>query len=231
MTLPIAISVPHAGIQVPEEIVPYCLLSREQIIKDGDEGAADIYNLQREVAEFISTDIARAIVDVNRSADDRRPDGVVKTHTIWEERIYRKPLPEGIVNTLLDKHYHPYHHRLNGLANRGLLFAVDCHTMAANAPPIGPDSGSERPEVCIGNVNGQSFPQAWTNVLQQCLREAFSGFRVTLNAPFSGGYITQAHRHEMPWVQLELSRSEFLPKPEMRSRVLHALEQACKAIE
>ena len=138
MKLPIAISVPHAGLRVPDEAAPYCQLTHEQIIKDSDEGAAEVYDLRDVVTEFISTDVARAIVDLNRSADDRQLDGVVKTHTIWREEIYREPLREEVIKTLLDKYYFPYHARLRELAIRDLLFAVDCHTMAGEGPPIGP---------------------------------------------------------------------------------------------
>ena len=81
MTLPIAISLPHAGLHVPAEAAPYCQLTREQLSKDGDEGASEIYALQDEVAEFITTDVARAIVDLNRSPDDRRSDGVRPDHS------------------------------------------------------------------------------------------------------------------------------------------------------
>lgn len=230
MKLPIAISVPHAGLLVPGEAAPYCQLTRQQIIKDGDEGAAEIYDLRDEVAEYITTDVARAVVDLNRAVDDRRADGVVKTHTIWNEPIYREPLPEDVVTELLDRYYHPYHARLSELSNHGFLFAVDCHTMAAEAPPIGPNPGSKRPEVCLGDVRGQSFPESWTTIIQQCFQDAFAGFQVTLNEPFSGGYITRTHGREMPWIQVELSRSDFQPKPEIRQRVLRALQESCELL-
>jgi len=230
MKLPIAISVPHAGLLVPDEAAPYCQLTRQQIIKDGDEGAAEIYDLRDEVAEYITTDVARAIVDLNRAVDDRRADGVVKTHTIWNEPIYREPLPEDVVTELLDRYYHPYHARLSEFSGQDLLFAADCHTMAAEAPPIQSNSGSKRPEVCLGNVLGQSFPESWTIILQQCFEDAFAGYNVTLNDPFSGGHITKTHGGEMPWIQIEVSRRQFLSTPEIRRRVLQALQTACELL-
>ena len=231
MTLPIAISVPHAGLLVPEEAVPYCQLTREQIIKDSDEGAAEIYDLKDEVEEFITTHIARAIVDLNRPVDDRRSDGVVKTHTIWNEPIYHKPMPDEVISALIAKYYTPYHLHLSEFPNRPVHFAVDCHTMAAEAPLLSPKPGTARPEACLGNVNGQSFPPAWTKTIYDALLKSFSGFRVTMNRPFSGGHITKAHGQEMPWVQLELSRSRFLPHTELRSRILQALQETCHELE
>lgn len=230
MTLPIAISVPHAGLLIPEEAAPYCQLTREQIIKDGDEGATEIDDLKNEVTEFISTDNARAIVDLNRPVDGRRADGVVKTHTIWDVPIYCSPPPEAIVDLLLDRYYHPYHYRLNELSKGDFLFAVDCHTMVAEATPIGPNPGTNRPEICVGNVHGRSFPEAWTSVLYQSIQAAFSGFHTTLNQPFSGGYITKAP-DSLPWVQLEISRSQLLLNYEIRERVLRALRLSCEKLE
>ena len=37
--MPLLISVPHAGLTVPPEAKPYCALTRQQIIEDGDQGA------------------------------------------------------------------------------------------------------------------------------------------------------------------------------------------------
>ena len=230
MTLPILVSVPHAGHDVPDEIAEQCLLSQEQIIRDGDEFASELFDISTSCAEFITTKIARAFVDLNRAPNDRRVDGVVKTHTIWNESIYRTPLSERSVDSLLQAHYFPYHQRLKEFAEHGLLFAVDCHTMAAFGPPIGPDPGEKRPEICLGNVNARSFSQEWTELIFQSFVESFPEFQVTINKPFSGGYITQIHGREMPWIQLEISRSQFLANSDVKSRVLDALSMTCTQI-
>ena len=73
MKLPFLLSVPHAGLTVPTEVEEICILSEEDIIKDGDEGAAQIYlPLENHVSALVTTDIARAILDMNRSQEDRR---------------------------------------------------------------------------------------------------------------------------------------------------------------
>ena len=51
MTLPFLLSVPHAGLTIPSEVEDICLLNQQDIIEDGDSGAAEIYlPLQRHVA-------------------------------------------------------------------------------------------------------------------------------------------------------------------------------------
>lgn len=226
--LPILVSVPHAGLRVPAEVAPRCRLTPEEIARDGDEHAAGIYDIAAEVRHYVSTDVARAVVDLNRGEEDRRPDGVVKTHTCFNVPVWRRPLRDDDVEALLARHYRPYHARLSALAGRGVRLAVDCHTMLAVGPPIGPGPGLERPHVCLGHADG-TCPADWMACLEESFREQF-GPRVTVNEPFRGGFITRSHAPEMPWVQLELSRAAFASNAEKRRRVVRALSAAVERI-
>ncbi|MHC4743116.1 MAG: N-formylglutamate amidohydrolase [Planctomycetota bacterium] len=226
MSLPVLISVPHAGLVVPPEVRELCLLTPEQIRADSDDGAAEIYALKSEAAAFIDTDVPRAIVDLNRDESDRTADGVVKTHTIWKVPIYRQPLPEDIVEILLEKYYRPYHRRLRELSAAARI-CFDCHTMAAFAPPIAPDSGAERPHVCLGNAHN-TCPQPLFEQLTRCFAQAFGEDNVTTNDPFAGGHIVRTHAPEKPWVQIELSRAEFMPTGDKHAAVIHALRNFCR---
>jgi len=232
VTLPLLLSVPHAGTQVPGRLAGNCLLSAAQVVRDGDEFAREIYApLKTEVRRFVDTRVARAVLDMNRAEGDIRKDGVVKTHTCWDEPVWQRPLEEAETRWLIDTHHRPYHRRLSELArDPGLLFAVDCHTMAEFGPPVGPDHGTARPQACLGDANGTSCPGEWAAILLRALQRHFPG-EVTLNRPFSGGHITRFHCREMPWVQLELSRGAFAT-PEEKSRwVLAALADAVGQIE
>jgi formiminoglutamase len=226
MPLPILLSVPHSGLRVPDDARPYCILSPEQIAKDGDEGVAKIYDLANEVAAFVDTNVARAIVDLNRAEDDRRADGVVKTHTCWNELVYDPFPPEDVVVRLLDRYYHPYHARLENEFTADIRLGIDCHTMAAVGPPIGPGPGQRRPTVCLGDAHGETLPAGWTQRLAECFHESFDT-DVTVNQPFSGGYITRTHGRKRPWIQLELTRDEMMSHREKREAVLRALTSFC----
>ena len=220
--LPLLISVPHAGLAVPAEVAELNLLTPAQIAADGDAGAAAIYAVLRDrVAHFVTTDTARAFVDLNRAEDDFGKDGVVKTHTCWDEPVYGAPLPAATVETLLARWHRPYHQRLRALAGSGVVLGVDCHTMAAAGPPVGPDSGAPRPEVCIGDGDG-ACPRDSAQALVACFQRHFTG-EVTLNRPFSGGHIVRAHAGELPWVMIELSRAPFATDAEKGRRVMAAL--------
>lgn len=230
MKLPLLLSVPHAGLEVPDEAKPYCRLSRAEIVRDGDEGAAEIYDLRGEVERFVTTSVARAIVDVNRAPDDRRADGVVKTHTCWNVAVYDPFPPEEVVRRLLDRYYHPYHARLEReFDEQRLLLGVDCHTMAEIGPPIAPDTGQRRPAVCLSDAEGTTLPSGWIERLAACFRREFDG-DVAINHPFGGGFITRQHGRAHPWVQLELSRTSRWSCVEKRQGVRSALATFCREL-
>ena len=222
--LPLVVSVPHAGLRIPPEVEPLCALTTPEVAADGDGGAAEIYAIDAEVAAFVTTDVARAVVDMNRARDDRRPDGVVKTHTCWNIAVWHRPLSPEEVHGLLDAYHAPYHQRLTELGLSGeWMLGVDCHTMAAAGPPVGPDPGIERPWVCLSNGDG-TCPQEWIDTLRECLQEQLEG-PVRINDPFGGGYITRSHAAEMPWIQIELSRAPFMSNEDKRHAVLTALQR------
>ena len=219
MRLPILVSLPHAGTQIPEEVKKICRLTRRQILEDGDEGAAQIYSpLQDHVKLFETTHIARAIVDLNRAEDDFRKDGVIKTHTCWDIPVYTRPLTTPEIRNLISRYYHPYHRRLSEAAGNVRL-GLDCHTMAAFGPPVGSDPGAERPPMCLSNADG-TFPLNRLKGLAELLEKS-SGYPVSLNHPFKGGYIIRRHAEEMPWIQIEFSRADFL-EPEAKTQALAA---------
>lgn len=231
MSLPLLVSVPHAGVEVPEFITPYLAISDDEIARDGDEQAAEVYwPLRDQVACFVTTTVARVVVDMNRAEDDRGRDGVVKTHSCWNVPVYADFPPPPVIEQLLRMYHRPYHAELSAHAGEragtGVVLAVDCHTMAAAGPPVGPDPGRERPAACVSNGDGTTCPEAWTRSLARCFEEAL-GRPVAVNDPFKGGFITRSHASEMPWVQLELSRGDFIGVHEKRNAVWTALAEWC----
>ena len=226
MALPLLLSVPHAGTEVPPEAKPYCILNTDQIGADGDEGAAETYALVDHVEAHMTTNVARAIVDLNRAPDDFRPDGVVKTHTCWQEEVYSPFPPSEVVQALLERYWHPYHRQLQGHSASGrFLLGVDGHTMAAVGPPVGPDAGKPRPRACISN-DDRTCPSEWMVTLQESLVRLLGG-EVTINTPFRGGFITRTHAAEMPWLQIELSRAPYMTNAQKRQAVFQALRELC----
>ena len=63
--------------------------------------------------------------------------------------------------------------------------------------------------------------------MAECLDAAF-GSRVSINWPYRGGYVIRSHAGELPWMQVEISRSEWLSEAEKRDRFERALIDFCR---
>ncbi len=217
--LPILISVPHGGVRQPSELAGRVSLSATELFDDSDAFTGDIYDLGEEVARVVRADIARVFVDLNRAPDDRppaNPDGVVKSTTCYRRPVYldgAEPDDE-LVATLLRRYHAPYHERLrHAAADPTVRLALDCHSMAAAAPPVAPDPGRPRPLFCLSNAEGLTCPTVLLEDVARAIADAFGcGLGdVKLNDPFKGGYIIRAHgRGELPWIQVEMNRSLYL---------------------
>jgi formiminoglutamase len=216
--------VPHAGLHIPQEVQDICILKPEDIYADSDGGAAEVYFALEYITEaFISSDVARPIVDLNRAADDFRKDGVIKTHTCYDVPVYREFPSQELIEKLLADYYHPYHQQLEDLADKEKLkIGIDCHTMSAVGPPIGPDAGKDRPLICISNADG-TCPDKWLDELANCFQKIFPNEQIAINSPFKGGYIIRHHSRVLPWLQIELSRTERIFNSEKREGVIEAL--------
>jgi N-formylglutamate amidohydrolase len=210
--LPFVISVPHVGNRVPPEVDGLTELTRDAIIADGDEGAAEIFLPLRDlVSRLVTTEIARTFVDVNRPADDLH--GVTQPHTRRGEAVYRRSPDARVRATLLERYHGPYHRALvEGAAVAQL--GLDCHTTAAR----GCLDGSIWPLVCLGDAGGRSCPPSTVTRLAACLEQTF-GAKVVINEPFSAGHITRSRPGGIPWIQITLS-GEPWTTPHVKSRLL-----------
>ncbi|MBU9713549.1 N-formylglutamate amidohydrolase [Evansella tamaricis] len=243
--LPILISVPHGGLTIPSFIRDKCLLSEKDILLDCDTWSNYLYDFKNDVEEFMETDISRIVVDLNRSIDDMpptNPDGIIKTKTVDGKTVWNTfsgELSEIEIKEIIDRYYKPYHIKLERASNNPhVLLGIDCHTMLDIGPVKNSNSWEKRPIFCLGNrgsLTGEikhepiSAPSELILKFKSLLEKKFANFislplgedvpLVTINDPFSGGYITKHHGQKglIPWVQLEINRSLYLPSSDLLS--------------
>ena len=232
--LPLLISIPHSGLQVPAELEDFCRLNLPDRLRDGDTWAGQLFDLKDNVLAFFRFAVARAIVDPNRAADDlppKNPDGVVKTVTVDGEPVWKNSggLAAEQVEFLLNEYYYPYHQSLAASSqNQGILLGLDCHTMLALAPQSSPRPLEKRPLVCLSNRGDQngdkldeplSAPPGLLRALGKALEQRLQNIDrdrsvpvVSLNRPFRGGYVVRKNRDLglIPWIQVEFNRSLYL---------------------
>ena len=238
--LPVLISIPHGGTEVPAEIHDRVTISTRDQFEDSDAFTQEIYGLENEVLAQVQSQKARVYVDMNRAEEDRppnNPDGIVKTQTCHGKTIYLpgKELDDSWTQRILDTYYFPYHQSIAAALTEhtDLQLALDCHSMEKVAPVISPDQGEPRPLICLGNNHGKSCPPKMADRLAECFREGFGLEEkdVVLNKPFAGGYITRAYGEgPLPWMQVEMNRSLYLSKPWFDAESLTVQPQRLKAL-
>jgi N-formylglutamate deformylase len=228
---PFLISIPHGGVEVPTEVGAEVALSKEELLYYSDPHTQTLFDFQYHVNAWIDTSITRLVVDVNRpptALPPRHIDGVVKVRTIDGRAVFfegRYP-PIALIHQMMMQHYFPYHASLDRLLEETeVTIAFDCHSMLPETPPGQNDAGEIRPLICLGNhgdLEGEAMegtlatcPSDWIQGLANAFREEFS-FReeVSINKPFSGGFIANAHywRKGIPWIQIEVNRALYEPK-------------------
>lgn len=227
---PVLLSIPHGGLEVPEELEGRLAVSDSDVLYDGDSFAAQIYDLGGKARHTIKARVARAFVDVNRSLrrlPPAHPDGLLKSLTCQGKPVYANGSEpdEGLARALIARYYHPYHREIQrSVRELDLQLCLDCHTMLPAAPGMAPDRrGSERPAFCLSNVDGRTCSAEMIELLASCISESYGvgRDRVWLNSPFSGGHITRTYGgNPVPWIQVEMNRSLYMAEPWLDARTL-----------
>jgi len=221
--LPVLLSIPHGGTKKPKELKNHLCISNKDQFDDSDPFVFEIYNLKNKVQKVISTEIARAYVDLNRSLQDlppKNPDGLIKSSTCYQKPIYLKGKEpnDSLREKLIQFYYLPYHRLIQkSLQELDLQLCLDCHSMASTAPDISPDKKNrKRPLFCLSNQNGKTSSTEMIEFLADCISESFQIDRsgIFLNDPFLGGYITKTYgNNPIPWIQIEMNRDLYLLEP------------------
>jgi formiminoglutamase len=222
---PFLISIPHGGVTIPEVLMERSALTSSDILYYSDPDTRSLFDFREWVVAVLDTEISRIFVDLNRppyALPPRHNDGVVKYSTAEGKPVYRNgSIPDiTLLHQVLMRHYFPYHAQLDQiLETREISLALDCHSMLPVGPPGSKDEGRVRPMICLGN-NGDREGKAKKDRLATCTAEWITGLadafreeflldkQVTINHPFSGGFITNAHYWHtgVPFVQLEVNR-------------------------
>ncbi len=255
--LPILVSIPHGGTQIPAQVMDNLLLDQQSVVYDGDTWSDQLYQFETRVLHTALMPVARAVLDVNRLKTTISEDGVVKTHSILRTPIWAQPLSVSEVQTLIHDYYDPYYQDL--VTQTKVLkpwLGLDCHSMLPEDPFD--QSKPQRPLFCIsnrGNHLGETSeglitaPAKWMRLLKESFEVVFGLGTVNINDPFKGGaLIEQMHALTgIPWIQLEVNRKLYVPdqtvlpsKPEgpwllqlitLRENIFQALSNFIKAIE
>ncbi|RED17822.1 N-formylglutamate amidohydrolase [Pontivivens insulae] len=240
-TGPAVFSSPHSGSEYPAEFVRSSQLDARTLRSSEDAFVDQLFACAPDYdAPLIAAVAPRAFVDLNRAREELDPAAVavprraglnprvsaglgVIPRVVSEGRVIRSGRISALAaETRLRDAYDPYHDCLERLlrtarTRHGQAFLIDCHSMPHDALRSLADEGPQQPEIILGDRFGTACAP-W--VLEQA-QDAFvrHGFRVLVNRPFAGGYITRLHgqpskgRHAL---QIEIDRALYMDEKRIK---------------
>lgn len=244
--LPLLISMPHNGQQIPADIAA-TMLPYASAVPDTDWFLDQLYGFADELgASVINPVYSRYVIDLNRP-----PDGSVlyaganNTELCPSSGFDERPLylpgkqpDEAEVNRRIELYWRPYHDALRAELDRlkaqfGYALLFDAHSIKSQVPRF---FDGRLPDINFGTAEGKSAGA----VLEQAIMAVPTGvYSRVLNGRFKGGYITRhygqpaQHIHAL---QLELSQitymdeNAFVWQPELAAQVQPVLRKVVQAL-
>ena len=221
-TLPVLISIPHAGTQLPDDLAAR-LTPLAHALPDTDWHVHRLYSFASELgASIILANYSRYVVDLNRAPDSAAlysanpTSPVCPTHTFSGERIYMsgRELAPHEVPGRIERYWRPYHDRIEAELRRmrdehGYALLWDAHSIASEIPGL---FEGVLPEFNFGTRDHASCPQPVGEALHEIvIRDGKYG--AVLNGRFKGGYITLHYgrpAQKIYAVQLELAERTYM---------------------
>ena len=229
---------PHSGRDYPGWFLAESMLD-PHVLRSSEDAFVDrlIAPATRHGAVVLTARVPRALVDLNRAADEIDPRavegtspgrasarvlsglGVIPRVVAQGREIRHRPLPRAEAMRRIDEAWRPYHAALESLmaeavARHGRAILIDVHSMPREAllhlqaPP---------PEIVLGDRNGASADPAISEAVHGALVEA--GFRVRRNSPFAGAYVAATYGRPLRGqhvVQVEIDRSLYMDEGAVR---------------
>jgi len=139
----------------------------------------------------------------------------VTVHTTWDgKKVYKEEPSQEQVDALIKKYHDPFHEKIDEIIPH-VRFLIDGHSFLPVGPKLRGDSGNERPDINLGNVNYSSCTRKHT----MFFRDFFSdhGYSVAINFPYAGKYILGHHCHRrrippflVPGIQIEINQGLYI---------------------
>ena len=230
----VVVSCPHAGRYYPETLVTAGSVGIEAL-RDLEDFAVDrlLDGLSCTNIAGISSNIARAYLDVNRPEDALDPAmfdepvsaakqsrkvmagyGLLPRLTGARSLIHDHLLPADEIQQRIALAYRPYHSQLKQLLDNARqqhqrYLLVDCHSM----PDV--DHQNKRlPDVVLGDCHGRTLAPEIGKALDDYIRAL--GFSLGWNNPYSGGFITGHYGSATSSgqsLQIEINRALYMRNP------------------
>jgi N-formylglutamate deformylase len=228
---PLVVSVPHAGVLVPDEDRALVGADERTLLRDADLFVDRLWaRAPRCGAALLVATHSRFVLDLNRSPHDVDEDVCAELEAparpnprslIWRlstegKLVLPRPLTRAELEARIARVHRPYHERLAALLEErrrrfGYAILVDGHSMPSVGRATHKDPGSRRPDMVPGDVRGRSCAPSLSALVAAHLGAC--GFEVVPNEPYMGGYITRHHGRPSEGkhaIQLEVNRDLYM---------------------
>jgi N-formylglutamate deformylase len=224
-TIPLLVSFPHAGTDVPPSIArrmtPAALLRA-----DTDWHLPQLYGFARAMGASTLVPLhSRYVIDLNRPPEDTNlypgqdTTGLVPLDTFRKEPLYAAGEEPG-AQELAERravYWQPYHAALEAELERvraahGVAVLWDAHSIASVLPRFFPGRLSD---LNLGTADGQACGPA-VQAAAQAVLDAQGDYTHVTNGRFKGGYITRHHGRPGDGVhalQMEMCHATYMDEP------------------
>jgi N-formylglutamate amidohydrolase len=225
---PIILSVPHCGVEFPDDIKQDY---QPALIGDLDDTDWFVHQLYDFVPTLGITMIhavnSRWVIDLNRDptskplyTDGRIITGLCPTTDFLGNPLYkdlRTDVDPAEIKRRLDHYYYPYHQKIEELLHDtkekfGKALLWDCHSIREFVRTIQID---RFPDLILGDVDNTSANKALSETTLKSLRK--SNYTVNHNHPFKGGHITRHFgkpSENIHALQLEMTKVSYMDDDE-----------------
>jgi len=227
----VLVEVPHAGLQIPEEVEPELDASPLAVLRDSDIYVDQLYqHAPRHGATLLVSRVSRYVVDLNRGPEDvdsaavpRHPKArhVPSRGVIWRAStdgtpLLRAPLTVEQFSRRIERYYEPYHRTLRDTAAKmqeqhGHVVVVAAHSMPSRGRRMLGGKPVPRPDVVPGTRGRSTADGRIIDLIDAHFRDA--GLSVKHDVPYRGGWTTGhygAPKRGRHVVQIELNRALYV---------------------
>ena len=233
-TFSLFVSIPHSKVKIPPEADWLKEISPSVLMCDVDAFVDDLYRpalgefqIPSVVFEWhryavdanrFSTDISLATVEEAKELVPGKSVSDIHWHkTTRGDLLIKEPLSSTLHKELIKKYFDPFHVRMKKQiadfkkAGSQSIYLLDLHSMPSQGLDFHRDPGKNRPQVVVGDQEGQSSSRVFRDLVVKAYQQA--GFETALNWPYRGGAITQRYGHPQKGqeaLQVELNRKLYM---------------------
>lgn len=233
-TVPLLVSVPHAGTHIPDDLRK-AFADKALQVPDTDWFLDELYAFAKDLgASMIEPRYSRYVIDLNRPPDNKpmyagsNNTELCPTRAFTGESIYKHAPPDLTeIERRKSLYWQPYHAALQAELERikaihGYALLWDGHSIKSTVPWL---FEGRLPDLNMGTNNGASCAPSLQAMLEETLlalqASPHTQFSYVFNGRFKGGYITRTYGNPAEHVyavQLEMCWSTYMqehdPDPE-----------------